>query len=571
MRRRCVGVVLLLIGLARSAAPQEDDPQAQALWSRWLDEPLVLREASAGEIALLPWVDHEQAALIEGLAREGSLEDLDDLRQVPGLDEDSIAALAPFVELGGAEEERGSRWRARWKQDELYESGRAPGYRRTLSLEQRHLRASLRARPGRTPRGWAVLRGEGWRIGAGSLRARPPSALLRADPTARSRTAAVSSRLDPGAPWRGSSSTGLSPRVLAAELDRGIAAGSVFVERTADGRTSGWTELRAVGDSLAGGIAVASSEALDGAAWLRRRGPRSMLRAEIAGDGRVWRSSAAWIWTPPRWRVGLATTHAFASAGGGSDPITQLALDREHRGWQLSARRRWPRVTATLLLRQHHRGGVGQRLFQRRTRLWIRYSPRGGRPGSESSRWQLRLRLGRDSEREEREVDPTVELDARLDLRRRQGDLRQRLVLSRRGRPGAASRALSVQIDGGRRPTWRVVHAMAAGERSHPWAAGLHHGGVLLRWLAPGESLVLLSLGSPHGGLRWGAWVAAAWSREGAMAWEGGWSLRWETGADPPRGSGAKVAAPRARGASRSSPRDARPFHRMPRQPSGAP
>lgn len=527
---RVARFVLLTILLATAPAwAQEDDPQVQELWSRWLEDPLDLREASAAEIALLPWVDHEEAALIEGLAREGALRELDDLAAVPGLDAETIEALAPFVDLDPLPARRKG-WSWEWRQDETFEPRDGTGFRRTLTARGHGIAAAVRWRDGRAARGWGRVGGRGWTLAAGTLRARPATALLRGDPTVRSRTASLSSRLHPAAPWAGSLSVVAPSRATALTLESGSLQGTAFVVWEDGAPPSAWGEVRVQRDSLAWGLAADVSESVEGAAWWRRRLGDVLLRVETAGGAVAWRSAAATVWSPDRWRIGLAATHAFQATGGGSDPITQLALDREHRSWQLSVRRRWSGATLTGLARRTQRGDPPDREGRSRLRLWLRADlqpPPGDRP---RARWQLHLRLGRDREGPDRAQEASPNTQVRVELRRRHAGLRQRLVVSHRGRPGAESRAMTVQIDGTGSWRWRVVYAAAIGQRSHPWAAGLPHAALFLHWLAPGENVALVGVGRSRGGLRWGAWFGSVWSGQEPASWEGGCSLRWSGG-----------------------------------------
>lgn len=522
-----VGLVLLLV--AASASAQEDDPQVQEQWARWLEDPLDLGQASANEIALLPWVDHDQAALIEGLAREGALRRLDDLARVPGLDAETIAALEPFVDLR-RDASRPGGWVWEWRQDETIEPAGGAGFRRTLRAQGRGVEAALRWRDGRAVRGWGRLRRGGWALAAGSLRGRPATDLLRTDPTARSRTAPLSSRLHAGAPWVGSLSSAAPSRAVALSREGSLVRGAAFLRWSQDGPPSAWGQLGVKRDSLAWGLAASLSERIEGAAWWRRRLGAFLLRTEAAGGANAWRSAAATLWTPDRWRVGLACTHAFQAHGGGRDPISRLTLDREHRSWQLSVRRRWRRATVTALARRILRGDPADREKRLRLRLWLRADLTPPAVDDTGSRWRLFARLGRDREAPERAVEADVETQVRLELRRQHRGLRERVVVARRGRAGAESRALTVQLDGTTTWRWRVVYAAAEGERSHPWAAGLPHAGLFLRWLGPGDNLTLLGVGRRHGGLRWGTWIASVWTDRGAPSWEGGASLRWSGG-----------------------------------------
>ncbi len=514
--RGCLLILLFFANVARA------DEETVEPWEAWLRAPLLLNEAEVEDLARLPWIDRGLAEAIVGLRRAGGLQRLDDLRRIPGLDPERIAAIAPFVRL----ETPVPPARFRWESVGSLRDAELAALRSRFEVQkgawwlgmQGHDQGAERTRVAAS---WSGRRVQ---VIAGRIVLRRAWSLLVADPALRSRTA-------PPPLGRGSRLAARLSAVLPAWWGGGL-----------DWRPGPWRLLLAIGRpdelvpwrvqveverSLPGKLSPRLGLAWRGSGtlglWLAFTGETVRGRVELVRPGlapspsfpldRSLRGSAALEWRHASSRFGLAFTQSQAGEGG-QDPLTGQLLDREHRSWQGHGSLRRGGWSLSALARELRRGRVGAMVIQRRWQV------EASGPWSRS-RLRLRFRL---DEREGLTSRWSIAIDWRESVP--DGTWGRGLSLRRALSAQSESLLLVLHLERGVRWFLRGSVGLARGDASSLWAVGLPTVGLSSAWLAPQEWGALLAWGHRVPGVNACLWARYKTASEPARAWAGGVGLR---------------------------------------------
>lgn len=476
------GIALCLVATSLPVLAVEPEERARQL-ELWLEDPLDLRVAEASDLALLPWLDREEAERIVALRREGGLRRWSDLADA-GLGAAEIDAIAPFVVLP-APGTSGVEGRV----------ALTAGSRATAPLwgrGQLDVRAGPVAGWGRlrddTPARWGLRVGHRWSLHAGHVVPLAGLGLVWDDPRARSGTRPVpfpdpvrlapnpQGRLGVGAGWHG-----VRGRFLVWWLP-----GTPNPELTAT-----WGRVRALGMTLTRGAGSVWS-AWEHGAW-RWRAEWAAVRA-TPGDPAL-RAASALRWREGPWRGSVALVDATVAPGPGRDPISGGRLDRPHAGWQGTLRRSGRAGSWAALYRELQRDGR----HSQRLRLELA-APLGPGRARIRSQWE----------------DADGELETRVALEwedRTRGTWRRRIVVRRSVAPGRRTGLLTLSaVRRGPGADLRARIAFAGGDGSSYDAMGVPGGWVLGQWLAPGSTGLWLGVGRLGRRVRLGVGLALEWN-----------------------------------------------------------
>jgi hypothetical protein len=505
---RLAALACLLAVVAPMARADDDEDVLEAL-QRWLEQPLDLREATATELVLLPWIDPLTADAIVGLRDAGALQRIEDLRLVPGIDAEILEALRPFVSLSPAAPRPALSVRLESALDSAG-SSRHGGWAQLQWGAARALARLRRSSGGAAlQRGALDVHGERLELVVGDLQPATGSGLLLGEPAARSRTGPVALGERFGlrpytatAPprWRGLAG--------ATRLSR-LAALAALADDPISGRRRALVAgSHALGDGgalvVGGALAVHGGDAQTGL-WVQRTRGTARLRCELAMPSHSpARVAAALEARGERARLGLALTADPAGLGEGEDPITRLPLDRPHGALQATLVRRVDRWSATFLARRMRRGAPGAERTQDRFeadaegpgpaglwRAWARVDLEGPGPASPelttAVRWRDPPGIG----------GPQREVAAR------------RLWSASGGGSILIATAIRGALGGTAGAHWLLAAAACSGGAA-PWAIAAPGYGAVGAWVPAGGARGVAALSARTGDLDLAAYLAAA-------------------------------------------------------------
>jgi hypothetical protein len=502
---------------AGANAPVDED--VLGALERWQEEPLDLSTATAAELALFPWLDLATAERILGLREAGGLRRLEDLRQVPGVDAETVAALAPFVSLepGVGRLDAAARVDLRVRQGAPPLAsgsvhGRLPGGP-WVEAGVRSVGVAPDARRARAAAGW--LRG-GTEWLAGPMRARVGLGLLEGDPGGRSHTGPVgvgrafglqphrSLSSDPRWSGLGVVSRGGRTHFLLG-LGRPTAGSAARVLAAVERAPP---ELGGAG----AGIALLRREGLhDVSLWGDWEMPVGRGRLEIARlAAGTLRYAAVVRLRGDRWRLGTGIGGDARGGGDGVDPIAGQALDRPHGVVQLDgARRLTDGWSLEALWRRVERGGPGEQARRERAQL----AAQGAAAGASWRAWVRVDRAADPSAPDPASEPPALQLgvrwrDERADLAFRRELAARREWTSTGGRTLVAGASVAGAFGSDRSLEWRMGASACTGNRTSLWVVGVPGLGVDSAWIEAGGVRLLAALARPRG--RFQAAVAAA-------------------------------------------------------------
>lgn len=526
--RTACGFALLLAPIVATGTPARaavDDEERIAALERWQESPLDLLDAGIEQVALLPGLGVDVAEAVVGLRELGRLSELDDLLQVPGIGPPELAALRPYVRLGGRSPSAGIDLH-------VLTQGRssADGASRQVAVATQGrwtLTAVQVSRAGgRLRRGAASLEVRGVRVTGGDLVLRGVGGVFDATPgrsrvaaAARPRTARVRPRTD------SASAPGLRGVALEAP-----GAGWVFAGGDPDGEVLGAAlelgpRTRHLGLSLRRG---AGSSALG--AVVGREGGRAQTWLGVVVEGA---SRSAWLAARTagrRWRLGVDASATDGPLHHGDDPVSGHRLDRSHRAVQLHGRLRGQEWSVSALGRSLGRNGRTTTTLD----LDLVWRPS---PGTGPARVEFGLRA-----LPEPQFASTAVFDGAG------GRLRARYGYRATG--SAAAEILGLDFERRAGPgRLALAAALVDGDGSRPWMLRRPGTGIYPVWLRPGEGIGALGLETGSAGLCIGLW---AWVQSGAdrsARAGGGISCRLRAGRLVRRlqGAGGRVRPHRAR------------------------
>lgn len=441
-----------------------------------------LSELSAEELAEFPWLDLHLAESILEFHAASPLRRWEDLRAIPGMTPVTIDLLRSLVRLDSPPQMT-RRLAARGRVDD------DGAWRGDGGLEIGPVEAGAVAGP-RAWRAWSSWSFDslGLRVWAGALALKSGFGLgearassSRSAPTAIPRPAYV----------RPHAALSRDPDYLGAAMEWRQERCSLHAVASADGRSGGFAlEVEALpGSQFGARVDIDDARSSLRSQWWRARLP----------DGTRWhlerargRATALALRRPvgADWEAGLATSAGEPNADG-IDPISGRRLDRSHRAWQVSARRRWRSGSGTFLLRELRRGSAQ---MSPETRLQLEM---GG--GLRHGRWLLRLRQDTEA------AASDGSLRARWEGRR--GGFVHRMALSLVQSAAGLGRLFEVGVFAGEFLRWGAQVAFSDAERSILHVVSVPGSGARPRWLSGGQadwSAGLELVGPRH---RLGVWL----------------------------------------------------------------